>query len=249
MKTPRQAFKENFWIGAKGGLLDAKHVDAMQDAVWLFLYLLRGQTGINEHGEGIFQYGHSLTKSEICADFGGVSGETLKRWTAILKAGYYIRTEFHSSQGTTFWIAKGKHKTKSRAISAEVTTKVRAKSAPNSGGETPRSFLNSGGEVTPKFVNSSGDSAIEFLHAPSQGAETKHTCGAPETPITKGFTPTSPSYYKNTAASPEIPSFKELLRAKTPPRRMSQAGLDERRRLLLRQSEEMQAKYGKAATA
>jgi len=193
-KTPRQAFKENFWIGAKGGLLDQKHVKAMGDAVWLFLYLLRGQTGINEWGEGIFQYGHPVTKGEICADFGGVSGETIKRWTAILKAGDYIRIEFHSNKGTTFWIAKGKDKTKKlRKVVSECSPKLRTELQANSGGETLRSFQNSGGEVTQKFQNSGGDKG----RACPQAVETE-TLPAP---IPKGFISKNLSYYNTHAAA------------------------------------------------
>ena len=140
MKTPREVFKENFWIGAKGGLLDMKHVDAMKDAVWFFLYLIRGQTGINQAGEGIFLYGWPVTREQISDDFNGLSFETLKRWVGILRDGGYIRTEFHSNHETTFWIAKAKCKTRKMRISTEAARELHAKLQPNSGVESAPEF-------------------------------------------------------------------------------------------------------------
>ena len=60
--------KELFWIGAKGGLLDRKHLQAMGEAVWLFLYFLMRQTEINKAGEGVVLYGKPLSRRAIAED-------------------------------------------------------------------------------------------------------------------------------------------------------------------------------------
>jgi SOS-response transcriptional repressor LexA len=245
MKTPRQAHKENFWIGAKGGLLDQKHVKAMGDAVWLFLYLLRGQTGINEWKEGLFDYGHPHTLKYISDEFGGTSERTIHRWIGILRKAGYIQTESHSNQGMTFWIAKAKDKTKKPRVTEKVRAKLQPVSAKTPYAERVASPENSLRETSTEFQNSLRDSVKESL----QTAESAQFAA----PIPKDFISESPSYYNKPADAKSASVVSSLLgeaaRKLQPPRRTSQVSLDERRRLLLRQSEEMQAKYGKAVTA
>jgi hypothetical protein len=239
MKTPRQACKENFWIGAKGGLLDLKHINAMKDAVWFFLYLIRGQTGINPAGEGIFQYGRPVTKEQISDDFNGLSFETLKRWISILKAGRYIRTEFHSNHGTTFWIAKAKNKTRKMRISTEEARELHAKLHPNSCVNPPVSLGNSCGAPPLESENSSGDRAEETLQSIERQALAA--------PIPKDFISKSLSNYNKDAAAQAaagIPSLlSETARQLQTPRQKSARELDERRRQLLFQAERIKRDY------
>lgn len=119
MKTPAEVVKENFWIGAKGGLIDLKHYLKMRESVWLFLYLLRNQTSLNQAGEGVVNYGHPLRIRDIAADMKGIPERTVERWLGRLKREGYIRTENHSNQGITFWIAKGKAKTRKVKVTRE----------------------------------------------------------------------------------------------------------------------------------
>lgn len=238
MKTPREVFKENFWIGAKGGLLDMKHVDAMKDAVWFFLYLIRGQTGINQAGEGIFLYGWPVTREQISDDFNGLSFETLKRWVGILRDGGYIRTEFHSNHETTFWIAKAKCKTRKMRISTEAARELHAKLQPNSGVNPPRSFENSGVAPPLEFENSGGDRAEETLQPVERQALAA--------PIPKGFISKSLSYYNKDAAAQSAAGEFSLLntaRQLQTPRQKSARELDERRRQLLFQAERIKRDY------
>src|SRR5258708_24874275 len=135
-KTPAEAFKENFWIGAKGGLLDLKHYLKMRESVWLFLYLLRNQTSLNQDGEGVVNYGHPLRLEDIATDFKGIAARTIRRWLNRLKAEGYIRTELHSQQGVTFWIAKGKAKTRKVKVTDDSQANVRPMS-----GQTSRPYV------------------------------------------------------------------------------------------------------------
>jgi hypothetical protein len=119
------AHKHQFWIGAKGGLLDQKHVRKMGSSVWLFLYLLRNQTALNQVGEGVVNYGHPLPLKQVTADLRGTPARTLRRWVARLRREGYIRTEVHGHGGLTVWIAKGKDKTKKTRLSRSMSRRIR----------------------------------------------------------------------------------------------------------------------------
>lgn len=241
MKTARQVFKEAFWIGAKGGLLDQKHIKAMGDAVWLFLYFLRGQTGINEWSEGIFEYGHPITLGKISSDFGGTSRETIKRWLAVLKGGDYIRSEFHSNHGTIFWIAKAKDKTKKPRVTASVHRKSTHVHA-NSSGKPARSVENSSGEVPPEFLNSSGESPQSRETNLVQSSDNQVFAEIAGDSIPKGSIPKNPFYYNTHAASPNISSLLMETARKLQPQEKPLC-LEERQRQLQEQSKAILAKY------
>jgi hypothetical protein len=91
----------------------------MGSAVWLFLYLLRNQTGLNAAGEGVVNYGHPLTLEEVGAEFKGIPERTIRNWAGRLRREGYVRTENHSNRGLSFWIAKAKPKTRNVKITAE----------------------------------------------------------------------------------------------------------------------------------
>lgn len=111
--------KEILWIGAKGGLLAEKHYYAMRESIWLFQWLLLRQTGLNEIGEGIVNYGHPITRAEIQADTG--YGESrIERWTDRLRRTEYIRTEKRGNDGLIFFVLEAKHKTKRAKVAASM---------------------------------------------------------------------------------------------------------------------------------
>jgi hypothetical protein len=145
-KTQAVFVKELFWIGLKGGLLDAKHVDRMGMSVWLFAYLILRQTALNQAGEGIVSYGRPLTLERISSDMKGVPKGTIRRWIARLRRERYIRTEEHSNRGLTFWIFKGKSKTKVPRIQYEVASKL----TKNSRAKMSGSSNNSRAELRPE---------------------------------------------------------------------------------------------------
>lgn len=122
--------KEILWIGAKGGLLAEKHYYAMKDAVWLFQWLILRQTGLNEIGEGVVNYGHPITRQAITDDT-GFADWRIERWTDRLRRTDYIRTEKVGNDGLIFFVLEAKHKTKRAREAAkmlppqaEVTTKM-----------------------------------------------------------------------------------------------------------------------------
>jgi hypothetical protein len=241
-KTPAEARKEHFWIGAKGGLLDLKHYLKMRESVWLFFYLLRNQTSLNQVGEGVVNYGHPLTLGYISDDLKGVPIRTVRRWAVRLKREGYIRAENHGHEGLKFWIAKGKAKTRKVKVTADeakselaprpqmATEKPSHRPNMATGQPSPRPFCvtEQTGEL-PQSLNALADTSKEISSIP------------------KGFTPESLSYYNKDPAAKNaalpIPSIKKLAREKTMPRPMNLAEVDERRRFLLRQGEELARKY------
>lgn len=109
--------KEILWAGIKGGLFAEKHYYAMREAIWLFEWLTLRQTGLNEAGEGIVNYGHPITRKEIQEDTG--YGESrIERWTDRLRRTEYIRTEKRGNEGLIFFVLAGKHKTKKARVAA-----------------------------------------------------------------------------------------------------------------------------------
>ncbi len=235
MKTPRQAFKENFWIGAKGGLIDDKHVKAMGDAVWLFLYLLRGQTAINERGEGIFDYGHPHTLKYISGEFDGTSERTIQRWILRLRKTGYIQTESHSENGLTFWIAKAKNKTKN----PKVTNKVRAKSAEVTDStpyaERVPSESHSIRESRTESVQSIRDSVKES----PQPVENAIVAA----PIPKGSIPKDLSYYNKPAAAKTAAVISSLSRGMKRELQPQRLPVQERQKILDEQAVMILDKY------
>lgn len=250
MKTPREAFKENFWIGAKGGLLDVKHVEKMSSAVWLFLYLLRSQTGLNAAGEGIVNYGHPLTFEEIAADFKGMPERTIRKWAARLRHEGYVRTEHHSNHGLIFWIAKAKPKTRKVKITTEQARSMLA------GAEKVRQNFRPNGDASRKNFRPSWDASstgsrpdrdANTIEEAAQSFAVPAVAGDSKTATPKGFTSEIPTYYnKDSHADTACSStglLEELIRRRDVPRALSVKELDARRRELLLQAEEIMRKH------
>ncbi|HUK31507.1 MAG TPA: hypothetical protein VLV89_10360 [Candidatus Acidoferrum sp.] len=230
--------------------MDRKHYLKMGDAIWLFLYLLREQTGLNQHGEGIVNYGHPLTFRQIGCDMKDFPAATIRRWATTLRCESYIRTADRGHDGLIFWIAKGKPKTRTVKITHEEARSIqrnaqklqRAQRADLNAEEVSHRADLSGEGISQRSVLNG-----ESLPENPQVVMHELVAGFFGTPIPKGFTSENLSYYNKeshaqTACSP-IPSFKEVLKEKTAPRGMSQAKLDERRRQLLRQAERIRTEY------
>jgi hypothetical protein len=244
MKTPREAFKENFWIGAKGGLLDLKHYLKMRESIWFFLYLLHNQTSLNQAGEGVVNYGHPLTLEDVSTEFKGISTRTIRRWLTRLKTEGYIRTEPHSKQGLTFWIAKGKAKTRKVKVTTDGANEMQAHSRPDMAAspETSRpQMAASDDDSRPITAAKRAEIIGQFLSDVGIATDSK-------TRIPKGSISESPSYYNKAAAAKtaavSVSSLmKQIRRKTTPPKAPSQASLDERRRELLLQAERIKRDY------
>jgi hypothetical protein len=229
--------KDSFWTGLQGGLLDKKHYLKMGMAIWLFGYLTRSQTGLNEAGEGVVNYGHPLTFDKISDDLKGISVRSIRLWAARLRRESYIRTETHSNNGMTFWIAKAKSKTK-------VPRVVYEKSAQNSRHNSVTSSKNSRHDT----VTSEGDSRYPSVTSqnkiPPQIVPHAALTSFFNSSTPKDSTSENPSYYNNTAAAKAAADLlSPLIRAKSLPRAKSQRELDARRREILLQAEEVKQKY------
>lgn len=103
--------KENFWVGVKGGLVEEKHYLCMRESVWFYLFLLLKQTALNESGEGVVNYGHPMTRSDI-QDATGFHERRIEDWIDRLRRTGYIRTESRNKEGLIFFIQFAKNKTK-----------------------------------------------------------------------------------------------------------------------------------------
>jgi hypothetical protein len=181
--------KEVFWIGAKGGLCEEKHYRCMRDSVWLFLWLLVRQTGVNEAGEGIVNRGHPLTRTEIQTDT-GYHERRVENWIDLLRRTGYVRTERSGNDGLIFFIQNAKDKSKRKAVQNPVgngnSGEVRAKEeSPNKGTLKAQESPKKGSRIP-----NGGD-----------GKPNNHHKNAEVTQNTTIFTPKSLSYSNTDAAA------------------------------------------------
>lgn len=98
---------KGFYIEIKNDLLDPKHVNAIAEAIWLFLWFLDKMTIINhETGEGKVLGGKPIKFDEVEKEL-GVSRRTYERWVEILRAGEYIET-IRTPYGLSITVKKAK---------------------------------------------------------------------------------------------------------------------------------------------
>lgn len=206
--------KEVFWIGAKGGLCEEKHYRCMRDSVWLFLWLLARQTGVNEIGEGIVNYGNPLTRVEIENDT-GYHERRVENWICLLRRTRYIRTERSGNDGLIFFIQNAKDKSKKRQFQNHVQNSVENSSNGESGAneESPNLGILEH-EVSPKKgsrIPNGGDTYADK-------ANENHTVTQiPTTLIPKSLSYSNTDAAANTAAE-FSPSLKNLASQKQMPR-------------------------------
>lgn len=202
--------KEVFWIGAKGGLCEEKHYRCMRDSVWLFLWLLMRQTGVNEAGEGIVNYGNPFTRVEIQEDT-GYHERRLENWIDLLRRTAYIRTESKGNKGLTFFIKNAKSKSKNGAVRKPVENSDNGESKAKH--ESPN-----------KGMWENGESLKKGTPIPSVGdAETaNHLQNQCDTQNATTLNTKSLSYYNKaaaaTAAAGSSPSVEQIARDKQIPR-------------------------------
>jgi hypothetical protein len=81
---------KGFGIEIKNNLLEPKHIKAMGNAVWLYMYLLDKVTSINEDQEGIVLGGKPIKFNEIKDEL-GISQNTYTQWIDTLIEYPYIK--------------------------------------------------------------------------------------------------------------------------------------------------------------
>lgn len=74
-----------FEIGVREGLLDPRHVRAMRQAVWLFLWYVRRQTPLKVEGKTGWVAGGTELRWSIIEQALGVPRATLQKWQQRLK--------------------------------------------------------------------------------------------------------------------------------------------------------------------
>lgn len=80
---------KGFGIYIKNALLDPKHVEAMGQAVWLYMWMIDHMTSIDEKGIGKVLGGRPVKYEEIEKEL-GISQDTYTRWIARLEEYPYI---------------------------------------------------------------------------------------------------------------------------------------------------------------
>lgn len=82
---------KGFGIYIKNNLLDPKHVEAMGQAVWLYMWMIDHMTSIDEKGVGKVLGGRPVKYDEIEKEL-GISQDTYTRWIDKLEEYPYIVT-------------------------------------------------------------------------------------------------------------------------------------------------------------
>lgn len=230
--------KTALWSGLKGGIFDAKHTKAMGSAIWLFGYLCMRQTQLNEAGEGVVRYGNPTSRADIAADTGW-SDSNVKRWTVRLVRVGYIRTVRSGNDGLIFFIKKGKNKAKNPKCSPRFLPHSQGEVRCNGSSSVGLEKCRPDSQVGLHETNSRAESAPTWA---SNLPENQATAPSPTTLI-----PKNPFYYKTKWLADAHPSvtflLKEVAKAKAIPKAKTERELDATRRLLLKQAEEIKAKY------
>jgi DNA-binding MarR family transcriptional regulator len=233
--------KERFWIGAKGGLLDRKHLDAMGEAIWLFLYFLMRQTEVNNAGEGVVLYGKPLSRRDLAEDTGWPESR-IKVWTARLRKHGYIRTVPSGNDGQIVFIRKAKNKAKNRKPSTHYFP-IQSKPDRVTADVTQMQI----GSEPHRPQRQVGRDSYQGWHESAPTYATNSHASQSDACLPTTLTPKSLSNYNNTAAAKAAAvSLSCLAKDKSIPRAKTQRELDERRRFLLRQGEEIKAKHAQA---
>lgn len=82
---------KGFGIYVKNNLLEAKHIDSMGEAVWLYMWVLDKMTSVNENGMGKVLGGKPITHDMVAEDL-GIELRRYQRWIKRLRDAGYIRT-------------------------------------------------------------------------------------------------------------------------------------------------------------
>ena len=82
---------KGFGIYVKNNLLEPKHIEAMGESVWLYMWLLDKMTSVNENGLGKVLGGKPVTYEQVQSEL-GLTIRTYRRWVDRLRDAGYILT-------------------------------------------------------------------------------------------------------------------------------------------------------------
>jgi len=99
---------KGFGIEIKNNLLEPKHIQSMDVAVWLYMFLIDKITSINDKGEGIVLGGKPVKYKEVKEEL-GISQNTYTKWMDMLIKYPYIIT-IRTPHGISFRVLKAHKK-------------------------------------------------------------------------------------------------------------------------------------------
>jgi hypothetical protein len=111
-----------FYITIANGLLEPKHVKAMGEAVWLYMWLQDKNTSINENGIGKVLGNKPISFEDVSPDL-GMSSRTYRRWVERLRDAGYINT-IRTPYGLVITINKAKKPLKKRSAISDTSKKL-----------------------------------------------------------------------------------------------------------------------------
>lgn len=106
-------FMKGFGIYIKNDLLESKHIEAMGESLWLYLWLLDHMTSIQENGVGKV-LGGTPVKYEYIKKELGISADTYTRWVKKLSEYPYIQA-IRTPIGISFRVLKAKKRFRKNA--------------------------------------------------------------------------------------------------------------------------------------
>jgi hypothetical protein len=130
---------KGFGIYVKNNLLEPKHIENMDAAVWLYLWLLDKMTSVNENGIGKVLGGMPVSYTQIYAEM-GLSERTYRRWLKKLRDTGYIQT-LRTPYGLVITVNKAE-KIFSKKRAAKCGTSKELRDTPNTAHQSKRDMPN-----------------------------------------------------------------------------------------------------------
>lgn len=146
-------------VPVKNTLIEPKHIAAMRDSVWLYLWLLDKMTSIDSQQLGRVLGGKPITYDLIEADL-GISIREYRRWVNTLRDAGYIQT-VRTPRGLSMSVVKAsKFKQKG---SAQTVSSQKQSDVPGNDSDVPESTPRSHGSGTSN-IRHNNDNTIDYTH-------------------------------------------------------------------------------------
>lgn len=219
-------------VGARGGLIDEKHRLAMGEAVFLFMWCLLRQTG-QKDGWGIVLYGKPVTY-EFIHEETGFPVRTMQSWMSLLVDAKYLKTE-RRPRGLVIYVGKAKKWFGNTLKTASGKTVKEPPKNRNSRQSDPQRTADHDPQRTADHTTTNGG---------SQGTQPTPNQEVKPAPNSKSLEVLNSTEIRHDACASGAMSFSEIIKSTTPPRngQKTERELDERRRLLDRQKDELRRK-------
>lgn len=114
---------KGFGIYVKNNLLEAKHIEAMGESVWLYMWFLDKMTSVNENGLGKVLGGKPITHAMVAIDL-GIDERRYQRWIKRLRESSYIKT-LRTPYGLSITVLKAEKIFKKRSDKNVISKKLK----------------------------------------------------------------------------------------------------------------------------